>query len=151
VQIGTATTPSPTPVANGSPWAGAWLGVSCTVSPVGSGFDLQAQVTTGSDRITITSTPGQGAVTPSSGATAIQARFESGRRGIYSAQDCTIAFAYDGAPVPANPPIASGRIWAHLSCPDAQNSAIVIMMQDGSTTNETCDFEADFLFETCAM
>jgi hypothetical protein len=64
-----------------------------------------------------------------------------------------VAFLYGGDPVPQMPPIASGRIWAHLSCQqmvDPQGLRHIILM-DGTQVPEVCDAEVDFIFENCSM
>jgi hypothetical protein len=90
-------------------------------------------------------------VTPCPPVIALTGTFENGQLGRYTSDSCTIAFTYDGAPVPLNPPIAPGRIWGHLSCPNAQRGDISIMSPDGGVTPATCDTEADFLFENCTQ
>jgi hypothetical protein len=94
---------------------------------------------------------GSGAVT-SSGAMGITATFSESVGGSgqsYSASDCTLTYTYDHNPVPDSSPVAPGRIWAHVSCVDAMAMSSVLL-PDGGTVPQTCDAEADFLFENCA-
>lgn len=63
---------------------------------------------------------------------------------------CTITYVYDPGgsvggvggdkAVPDNPPIAAGRIWGHIKCPNTTT-----MSMQGAV----CDAEADFIFEQC--
>jgi hypothetical protein len=89
-----------------------------------------------------------GHVTASSGGSNIVASFtQNGESFVES--DCTIAFMYEGGTVPVSPPIAGGRIWAHLSCPSMVNSSTQRLLSNGMTVSEICDGEADFLFDDC--
>ncbi|MGH7294868.1 MAG: hypothetical protein ACRELB_08045 [Polyangiaceae bacterium] len=143
----------PTVVNDGDSQGGAPVHVNCTVSTVGDGFDVSLSVieegTTGGS-VVITSPSGQGAVT-ASGGTGISASFVSNKNGAFRETDCTITYKYDGADVPDQPPIAAGRIWAHLSCPSAQESGTTLTGPDGGPTTRQCDGEADFLFEQCGQ
>jgi len=90
-----------------------------------------------------------GSVSASSGGSNIQASFtQSG--GSYSESDCTIAFQYQGAPITVTP-IAKGRIWGHLHCPMMVNPSTPKLLSNGTQVQETCDGEADFLFDNCAQ
>jgi hypothetical protein len=147
INIGVATGNSPSTVSDQGSQAGGQVTVACTVRPNGNGFDVQlnaALSNTGS--ITVTSnTP----ITAASGGMGVTGTFESGTLGRYSSKDCTITFAYNNGKVPVSPPIAAGRIWAHLSCVTATRSDLSYMV-DGGSAPATCDTEADFLFENCA-
>jgi hypothetical protein len=147
--IGTATGMMPTKVANGNSQGNGRVSAACTVHQDGSGFDIELNASlTGEGSVTIV-TSGAGAVTAAKGATGVSATFEAGSKGNFSATDCTITFEYNGAKVPANPPVQSGQIWGHLSCPDLQRTDVIMMGADGGVENATCDGEADFLFEYC--
>jgi hypothetical protein len=152
LQIGTATAGSPTRVNDGDTQNGAQkVQVSCTVTPSGGGFDIKLQATeSGAGTLIITSPPGQGAVTNQGGQN-ITGVWESQDNGTYRESDCTLSYTYNGAPVSISPPIAAGRIWAHISCPNAQLGGVTKQLPDGGTTDVTCDNEADFLFENCAQ
>jgi hypothetical protein len=54
---------------------------------------------------------------------------------------CTVTFMYARQPVPQNPPIGPGRIWAHLSCPQMGDPAGVrnVKLMDMSLVPEVCD------------
>jgi hypothetical protein len=145
VALGTPTGPKPTTVRDGDQGAS----VSCTVSAVGSGFDIDLNVTSSGlqgGSLTVTSPSGMGAVT-TQGGMGIRASFTSGQSGEFSESDCTIAFTYNGTTVPDSPPIAAGRIWGHISCPKAKEQS---GQQMGSQPSQ-CDGEADFLFEQCGQ
>jgi len=64
--------------------------------------------------------------------------------GTYAASDCTLTYSYNGTPNVGG--IAPGRVWAHVSCPDATNGAVTV---DQNGDPATCDVEADFVFENC--
>ncbi len=147
--IGTGTGMMPTKVANGNSQGNGRVSAACTVHQDGSGFDIQLNASlSGEGSVTIVSNAA-GAVTAASGAKNVTATFQSAAMGTFSATDCTITYTYNGAKVPANPPVESGQIWAHLSCPDLQSTDVVMMGADGGATSATCDGEADFLFEFC--
>jgi len=154
LDVGTPTTTGkPVTVPDGGTQSGATVNVSCTVTASGSGFDvslsIEQQGTEGST-VTITSQPGEGVVTLTGGH-GITGVFQSGSFGTYRASDCTLAFTYAGSPVQAQPPIAAGRIWGHISCPAAQISGETTVGPDGGTQDIQCDAEADFLFEQCGQ
>jgi hypothetical protein len=72
--------------------------------------------------------------------------------GNFSSSACTVTFKYNGGAVPASPAIAAGRIWAHVSCPIMLSENPPVMVIIGSSqVVETCDVEADFLFENCSQ
>lgn len=152
LQIGTSTGDNPTRVNDGDTQNGAQkVQVSCTVSPSGGGFDIKLQATeNGVGTLIITSPPGQGAVTDQGGQN-ITGVWESQVNGTYRESDCTISYNYNGGSIPDSPPVAAGRIWAHLSCPNAQIGGVTAMLPDGGVTDKTCDNEADFLFENCGQ
>jgi hypothetical protein len=159
-QLGTATAGHPDTVQDGGQDRNANVSVTCTVHPQGSGFDIALSAVTDGPNggsLVITSPPGRGAVTtmPSSG---ISASF-LGAGGVVYREDvgasdptgCTITYAYDpggsvggvagDSPVPVTPPIAAGRIWGHIKCPNAAAAAM----------GTACDAEADFMFEQCSQ
>jgi hypothetical protein len=146
--LGMATTP-PTTVSNGQDQSGTPATVRCGVAADGAGFDVEMNASlSGAGSIRIASnTPG--GVTLASGASGVTGTFQSGKYGRYTSDHCTIAYTFNNAPVPVSPPIAPGRIWGHLSCPDAVTADILVMTPDGGTVNATCDAEADFFFENC--
>jgi hypothetical protein len=154
LNIGTYETDLPTTQKNGSTLQGNLVKVSCTVATSGNGFDIALSATEeGIDgaSVVITSPVGKGAVTQSGGS-GITGGFQSGTYGSYQETDCTIAFTYSGAVVPNMPPIAAGRIWGHLSCPQAQQLGMTTRNPDGGAAVPVqCDAEADFLFQECAQ
>ena len=150
VDVGTATGGKPTTVQNGSQEEGATVHVNCSVSAVGQGFDVLVSVTQDGlegGSVTFGSAPGQGAITASGGT--LQGSFGSGRYGDYDDANCMLTYTYQGTTVPDSPPIAAGRIWGHVSCPNAQISGQLGTGADGGSTEKTCDGEADILFEQC--
>jgi len=84
------------------------------------------------------------------GGSNISGAFESGTIGMFTESDCTVTFTYNMQPIPiSGSPIASGRIWGHLSCPNAVDNGTTEIGADGGPTERTCDGEADFLFQNC--
>jgi hypothetical protein len=153
VDVGVATGMQPTTVADGHQQMGANVTVHCSVHPNGSGFDVQLNASLrGQGSLTINSPIGAGAVTLANGGTNIPGTFENSNRSgnPYTSQTCTITFMYDGAGIPVSPPIAPGRIWGHISCPAAQETEETVQLPgDGGMQFQTCDGEADFLFQYC--
>jgi hypothetical protein len=148
INIGVETGNSPTTVADQGNQGGGQVSASCTVRGNGSNFDIQLNASlsnTGS--ITIVS---NSPISPTDGGMGVTGTFESGTLGRYTSNNCTIKYSYNNGKVPVSPPIAGGRIWGHLSCLDAQRNDLGFMV-DGGTVNATCDTEADFLFENCAV
>jgi hypothetical protein len=159
LQIGTATAGHPSTVQDGGSDRNANVNVNCTVHPQGSGFDIELTAIENGPMggsLTITSPQGQGTVTTST-STGVSASFVGQGGIVYREQagssdptGCTITYKYDGggsvggvagdSPVPTNPPIAAGRIWGHIKCPNAVSQ---------SQQNVVCDADADFIFEQC--
>jgi hypothetical protein len=154
VGIGTPTGGKPVLVNDGDSQSGSsTVHVSCSVTTSGSGFDVSLNATLEGQQggsLTITSPSGQGAVTESGG-TGITGVFQSPIDGVYRQKDCTIDFSYNGNPVPDSPPIAAGRIWGHIKCPNAVLSGQTTTGADGGPADVACDAEADFLFEQCGQ
>jgi hypothetical protein len=149
--VGTSTADKPTPVSDQGSTGSGTATIDCTVHPSGSGFDISLSVSvagTPGGNITITSPAGTGAVT-TSGGKGITASFFSNNRGPYAETDCTISYRYMGAAVPDNPPIAAGRIWGHIVCPNAKESGQTTTGPDGGAVARQCPASADFLFEQC--
>ncbi len=147
VDIGEATGVDAKPVtvaSGGSEMGGQPVTVDCSITASGSGFNVQLgaeQLGPGGGSLSITSPFGQ-PLDPVNGG-AVSVGWTNVLVGTYSETDCTLTYSYQGGPVPpsAGPPIAPGRIWAHVSCPmatDAEHSPPYV-----------CDGEADFLFENC--
>jgi hypothetical protein len=149
--VGQTVAGKPVTVLDGDSSRGSPVNVACTVAPAGGGFDVSLNVTVGGaggSSLTITTQPGQGAVTLQ-GASGVTAVFKNASAA-YRETDCTIAFTYVGGPVPDTLPVAAGRIWGHVSCPAAQNDQQA-MGPDGGLLDLHCDAEADFLFEQCGQ
>jgi len=149
IDIGIATGVDPVTVGSGGSSTDGKISASCSVHPAGNGFDISLSATLyglKGGTVTITSPPGQGAVT-TSGASGITMIFQNAT-GKYTSDACTLTYTYSGEAVPRSPPIASGRIWAHVSCPMALDNYGMILTNDGGIP-KSCDTEADFLFEYC--
>jgi hypothetical protein len=150
LSIGTATGNKPTTVNDGDQQNGAaTVHVTCDVTTSGGGFDIKLVVEQeglNGGSLTITSPTGQGAVTQTGGS-GITGVWQVDNLGSYSSKDCTISYTYQGGPVPVSPPVAAGRIWGHLSCPNATLGGQTL--PDGGA--KFCDAEADFLFENCSQ
>jgi hypothetical protein len=151
IEVGVPVGMKPDTVPNGGSQAGGQVTVSCTVHSDSGGFDIDLNVElVGQGSMHVYSTA-SGAVT-SSGAMGINGDFSKSVGGsgeTYSASDCTLTYVYMRAAVPDSSPVASGRIWGHVSCIDAQTNSNVLL-PDGGTAPQTCDAEADFLFENCS-
>jgi hypothetical protein len=152
IEVGVPVGTKPDTVQNGGSQAGGQVSVSCTVHPDSGGFDIDLSVElVGQGAMHVYSTA-SGAVT-TSGAMGISATFSKsvGSAGqSFTASDCSITYTYDHNPINPNiTPIDAGRIWGHVSCVDAQANSDVIL-PDGGTAPQTCDAEADFLFENCS-
>jgi hypothetical protein len=150
IDVGSPTGTQPTTVADGASQANGNVSVACMVHPDGSGFDLQLNATlSGSGSMTILSkTP----VTAAAGGKEVIGTFQAGDKGRYASNNCTISYQYNNGRVPNPTPIAAGRIWAHVSCVDAQRTdGAMITLPDGGTMPQTCDTEADFVFENCSQ
>jgi hypothetical protein len=149
VQIGQAVAGKPSTVNTGGSEGAGTVTLSCNVSAVNSGFDIQLQAEqagTGGGVITITSPLGQGTVSPTAtSVSGITGNFNNPQVGHYLDSNCTLTYTYNGAPVPTMPPVAGGRIWGHLDCPNA-----VLQGQTGTGGSAiVCDAQVDFLFENC--
>jgi hypothetical protein len=119
--------------------------VNCSVT---NGFDV---VLTGSLGGTMGGTLQiSGTVSASSGGMNIVASFTQNGTS-YSENDCSIVFTYEGGMVPTAPPIADGRIWAHLNCPSMVNPSTPKLLSNNMQVEETCDGQADFLFDNCTQ
>ena len=134
----------PDTVTDGAAVGADTASVACTVHAVGAGYDVSLKAALAGPTpasLTITTPAGQGAVT-TSGASGVTATFVLAGA-TYASSSCTLAFTYQGFPVMVSPAIAPGRIWAHVSCPEAAGAA-----EAGAAR---CDGEADFLFEQCGQ
>jgi hypothetical protein len=151
IEAGVATGTHPTTVSNGGSQGGAQVKVACTVHPDNNGYDIDLDVEIAGQGAMHVFSTGAGAVT-SSGGTGISAAFSKsvgGAGATFSANDCTLTYTYQMQPISNPMPVAPGRIWGHVSCPDAQ-SMVDVLLPDGGTVPQTCDAEADFLFENCS-
>jgi hypothetical protein len=150
LHIGTATGTDPTKVANGDSQGGGKVSATCTVHQNGNAFDLELNAALGGiGSVTILSRSGQGVTT--GGGKDLSASFESASMGQFSQDGCTLSYTYNGAPVPRSPTVAPGRIWGHISCPAMQDPDVNKTLPDGGVGPQTCDGEADFLFEYCGQ
>jgi hypothetical protein len=126
--------------------------IVCTVHPTGSTYDVNLEISQGdmgmgSSSLTVVATN----VDPTTGAMNVNGNVSNSRAGDYSSSACTISFNTPGTGAsPAGSPVEPGRIWAHLSCGEATNSAITTGLGAGSGPS-TCDAEVDFIFENCNM
>lgn len=149
--VGTSTADKPTTVTDQGSTGSGTASVTCTVHPQGNGFDIALSIAVNGNpggNVTISSPSGEGAVT-TSGGKGITASFYSNNRGPYASNNCTITYTYQGQPVPVSPPIAAGRIWGHIDCPQAVDATMTTTGVDGGAENVACPASADFLFEQC--
>ena len=152
VAAGSATTGSmgPIPQADGSSQAGAPVNVLCTVA---GGFQVSLTARLGAAG---SSAGGglsvNGHIDVDNGGTNVSASLSApDTGGGFSSSACTVTFRYAGGSVPVSPPIAGGRVWAHLSCPTMTSTDLMVVMIGSTQVTEQCDVEADFLFENCSQ
>jgi hypothetical protein len=144
LNIGTNTPNKPTTVQDGGSNGGGNVSVACKVTPNGNNFDIDLSAEQqGTSGATLAVT---GTVDPTMGGMNLVGSFSSAQDGSYSSNSCILTYTYGGMAVPVSPYVAAGRIWAHISCPKAQN-----MAQDVAGKPASCDGEADFLFEQCSQ
>ncbi|HEY8038602.1 MAG TPA: hypothetical protein VIF15_02365 [Polyangiaceae bacterium] len=149
LQIGSPTGDKPTTVADGnSQSGGASVHVTCTVGTGGSGFNISLNAV--EDGLSGGSVTVTGTVDTTTGGTGLTGVFQSQTNGRYADNNCTLTYMYNGNPVPVSPPVAAGRIWGHVSCPNAKVSGQPVTLPDGGIVDRQCDGEADFLFEQCS-
>jgi len=145
LSIGSTGAGRPMTVADGQSQNGHTAQVSCSVAAAGSGFDVKLHAAIdGGGGFDVSSPAGAGAVTETGGQ-GISVTWQDPVLGTAREDDCSLAFTYAGDAVPASPAVAPGRIWAHVSCPNAAVSP------SSGTMAGTCDGEADFLFENCTQ
>jgi hypothetical protein len=147
---GQAATELPVTVRDGDSTGSDVFSVTCTVHAVGAGFDVSLSLSDQGPQggtVTISSPSGAGGVT-ASGGSGISATFTSAQGVVAHGRNCTITPTYQGQPVSQNPSVFVGKIWGHVSCPNA-----VLTMEGGApdAAGSQCDAEADFLFENCGQ
>jgi hypothetical protein len=150
VDVGQPGTSSSQPVLVTSGTVVPSVQIGCSVHPQGSSYAVNLQLSqgtmlSGTGRMSLTV---MGLVDPTAGATMdVLGEVSTNNGDEFNSSTCSVNFNTPGAGAsPSGPPIAPGRIWAHLSCPAAQNAAMVV-----GTGPETCDVEADFIFENCGQ
>lgn len=150
VDMNSGAAKTPLPQADGSSQAGAGVNVQCSVT---GGFDVSLEAVlapssaNGGGSLVIS-----GHVDPDNGGSSITSSLNSQDvGGNFGSSACTITFKYLGGSIPTSPAITAGRIWAHLSCPTMQSTDLKSVMIGTTQVVETCDVEADFLFENCAQ
>jgi hypothetical protein len=147
--VGQAATELPVTVHDGDSSGSDVFSVTCSVHAVGAGFDVSLSLSDQGPEggsVTITSHPGAGDVMASGGSD-ISATFAGARGEVARSSGCTITPTYQGQPVSVNPSVFAGKIWGHVSCPDA-----MLTSEAGApdAAGARCDAEADFLFENCS-
>jgi hypothetical protein len=137
----------PVRVQDGSMQSGAQVvNVNCSVK---GSYDVNLQVSLGATGDLSIS----GHVDANSGGQGLSADINYEGSDYASNGGCSVVYTFMGQPVPEQPRVAPGRIWAHLSCPQMGDPTGVRhkMLMDGSLVPDTCDGEADFLFENCTQ
>jgi hypothetical protein len=117
------------------------VAITCSVAPSGSSFNiaLHAEVDTSlSSGGSVTFTGTVDATTGAQGTVA--ATFVADQQ-TYSEQDCTITYPA----MPPGGPVAAGRIWGQIVCPNA-----MLEGQNASGQVTTCQMTALFVFENCS-
>ena len=116
--------------------------ISCTVSPSGDGFNVQATASVGTDSLTFS-----GHVTTAGGQD-LSASFTESMFGTY-AQTGQCQIAYSGDPTPVSPAVGPGRIWGAISCYALTNTASPSSGPDAGSPPPYCYGLAYFLFQGC--
>jgi len=145
VLLGVATTPTvkPTTVRDGSPNGGGVVNVACDVS---AGFSIALDAATSS--VSPSSIAISGAVDATAGGQDLSVSITT--EGVtWTSQACALRYVYEGGAVPASPPIAPGRVWAHVSCPTMAPDNGEMVPVDGQNEPAQCAGEVDFVFENC--
>jgi hypothetical protein len=125
---------------------GATVNVKCSVS---GGYDINLQASVGATGTLSVF----GHVDGMSGGQGLSGDITYVGSEYQANNNCTVTYMYAGSPVPQRPPIAPGRIWAHLSCPqmgDPNRIRNVTLMNSTTPVPEVCDGEVDFIFENCS-
>jgi hypothetical protein len=144
--IGTPTGLKPTTVPNGGKDMDGDVNVACSVKGSGS-YQIALLAQKGATHGGSLSISGK--VDGSGGQVA--ASFTSQMR-TYQQRDCMLTYQYGNppGPIPIQPPIAGGRIWAHLFCPMmTDTSGGMQLLADGGFSPVVCTGKVDFLFENC--
>lgn len=144
--LGNATSPKPTPVADGATYAGGKAAVSCTVDGSGGGFQVQLSVVfNGQNGGSIAI---EGHVDGASGGGGIHGGFTQQGQS-FTQNDCNITYTYNNMPLSGASLPAQGRIWGHIDCPNAVVQGQYVTLPDGTSVQRACDASADFYFENC--
>jgi hypothetical protein len=123
--------------------------IDCTVSPSGGKFDIELSAGLPGGQEFVVSGDG---IDPKTGGT-VTVQFVNQNIGTYAQGDCTLDYTYAGQSLPkGSTNIAPGEIFAHVSCPTAENQGgMQVETADGGGVAETCNGSADFLFTNCAQ
>ena len=134
VQIGSVNGDSYSLVEDQATFAGSAVQVSCSVTPSGSGFAVNATATRSGD-----TTGGtvhiQGTFTASGEQQNITATFGNGVNGVYTEANCLADYTQ------SNMGVAAGRVWAVLGCPTLQLEG----------QSNICAATTEFRFENCGQ
>lgn len=142
VSVGTAAS-KPTTVTDGDSQAGEGVTVRCTVSG-GSTSYINLTISIAGD-----TTGGTLNAVGNLGSSNIVGDLVNANDGEFIDQNCTVSFTYRGQMISSN--VSPGQIWAHLSCPNmVSQGGHSVVFSDNTQAIETCDGEADFLFENCS-
>jgi hypothetical protein len=122
------------PVPNNGNYMGSAVGVTCQVSSTGTSYNVNAQVTYGTENGFNFS----GMLSNTSGTQGpFTAQFTS-QQISYNSNACTVTLNPGGTPM--NPSITSGRVWGTLNCPALTNP---------TTSGDVCAGSAEFIFQNC--
>lgn len=106
------------PVDDGGDDQGGTVGVNCSVTPTPDGFTVRASATLDGERGGSFNINGAFL----NGQTSTGIAVSTTRRGsTYQQDDCTATF--DGVPTLQGGPIAAGRVWTYITCPNARDGA----------------------------
>ncbi len=124
------------------------VAIACSVHQEGDSFAVSLQIaqgnvgTTGATTLTVS-----GMVSATTGGANLTSDVSNTNSGDFHSTACTITFdtSKGAGALPDGPPVAPGRIWAHLSCPADTNMSVTT----ASGGPGICDAEVDFIFENC--
>jgi hypothetical protein len=120
---------------------GGTVAISCSVAPSGSNFTIALHAEVDTSLPSGGSVTFSGTVDATTGGGNIQAVFVDDTQ-MYSESDCTISYPA----MPPGGPVAAGRIWGQIVCPNAMLSTTAT----GQSAVTTCQITALFVFENCS-
>lgn len=132
---------NPVRVPTGTNEGGA-VSITCSVAPSNGSFNIELSAELDTSLSTGGSLTITGTVDSTTGGSNIAGTFvHAGNTYVEEQNDCTITYPAD----PPGGPVAPGRIWGQISCPNA-----TLEGQNANGTMTTCAITALFVFENCS-